>query len=648
MSETHKLISSSIESLDYDYALFLALRLHAFQRNSDSATIVTDVLIRKGDFSRALEWSRSLSSPKGRFLHALALFNSNDSIGCINHLLDRTSVDSALSKKRIPNGSSGLFLLAKALHAVGRSDQADKVLNSLLAHNPNHFPAFQLLSKPQSSPLVDSPLKRDLSFETPNENLTTPVIINVNPKSAFSFVKQTPQTPSTPLFDTPDPPHPPGSDDDSPLITPPHTLPPVQDSPPPPPKRSTKIISRRDFSTDDVMDQNKSSKVIRSRLFSSRISSPAFSSPFSPCPQSPLSPHPQTHPQTHITPITHTVAMEVSDITSALCSIHHFCFTHQGNSALRLISQLPRYEESSPDVILLKARALISVSKFHEAVNILWSLFTRDPDFLIVPVLSCALWATNDLIRSETLCRKLKSSQLHGSYYHFAMGNLNSLRKLNSLAVQSFTSALDRVPAVEIKFKSLILALKGAELVELEDIVGAKEAFSHSLGLDPKCTPAITGLAQLEVKAGRFIHAISQFKKVLLFAPNNTVVLTHLGYSYYLAAESQSNLIEREELFNNSIKFLNQAIEEDPKNGAAMLHLAKLYQRIGEFDSAKSFVNRAISLDSKDPTAFKLSCEIDLESGNKDAAFTAIIRASVLNPNDAGIASLLRVFHDSS
>jgi tetratricopeptide (TPR) repeat protein len=92
-------------------------------------------------------------------------------------------------------------------------------------------------------------------------------------------------------------------------------------------------------------------------------------------------------------------------------------------------------------------------------------------------------------------------------------------------------------------------------------------------------------------RAGQWDEAEADFRRALVYAPDQPLVLNYLGYS----------LVERRENLEEALDMIERAVEGDPESGYIVDSLAWALFRLGNFEEALPHMERAVELMPSDP-----------------------------------------------
>jgi tetratricopeptide (TPR) repeat protein len=111
-------------------------------------------------------------------------------------------------------------------------------------------------------------------------------------------------------------------------------------------------------------------------------------------------------------------------------------------------------------------------------------------------------------------------------------------------------------------------------------------------------------------KMKNFDAAETEFRKVLELDPKNTSALNYLGYM----------LADRNVRVSEALKYIQQAVDAEPNNGAYLDSLGWAYYRLGDLTKAEEYLRRAIERFSKDPTVHDHLGDVYAKQGNLKGA----------------------------
>lgn len=138
----------------------------------------------------------------------------------------------------------------------------------------------------------------------------------------------------------------------------------------------------------------------------------------------------------------------------------------------------------------------------------------------------------------------------------------------------------------------------------------AEAAVHKALALSPRPEDqeyALFMLGSIYERQKKYDVAEEQFKKVLAVNPSNAAAANYLGYM----------LADRGVRLEESVKYIQKALELEPNNGAYLDSLGWAYFKMNRFDLAGPHLEKAARLVTSDPTIREHLGHLYLQMGNK-------------------------------
>lgn len=157
----------------------------------------------------------------------------------------------------------------------------------------------------------------------------------------------------------------------------------------------------------------------------------------------------------------------------------------------------------------------------------------------------------------------------------------------------------------------------------------AETAAQKALALSPQPDDQVRVLfilGSIYEREKKFDQAEQQFRKVLAFDPLNSAAANYLGYM----------LADRGVRLEESVKYIQKALETDPNNGAYLDSLGWAYFKMNRLDLAEINLEKAARLISSDPTIHEHLGRVYLQSGKKRQAEQEWERALEAWPHSSG------------
>jgi len=142
--------------------------------------------------------------------------------------------------------------------------------------------------------------------------------------------------------------------------------------------------------------------------------------------------------------------------------------------------------------------------------------------------------------------------------------------------VQKAKAAAAKALALDDTLAEAHTALAGIEALYEWNWPAASREFQRALELNPSYAPAHHWYAQLYLAPmGRLDEALAEMNRAHDLDPLNEIILTDLGYTYYLRHE----YVQAKERYQ-------RVLELDPEYVPAHMRLHELYQRLGDYDDS--------------------------------------------------------------
>ncbi|RME20808.1 MAG: tetratricopeptide repeat protein [Deltaproteobacteria bacterium] len=167
---------------------------------------------------------------------------------------------------------------------------------------------------------------------------------------------------------------------------------------------------------------------------------------------------------------------------------------------------------------------------------------------------------------------------------------------------------------------------RGIELADRGWLEEALREFSRAIEEDPATPYPWLNRANVYLQQGRYTEALSDIMEALKRGPEDSATHFHLGSSLYRFGPE----IARSEL--------QKALELDPENLDAMIHLAMLEADSGDLESAERLLLRAYELDPDDPVVQRELGALMLDQARPHQAIVYLRNAFEAWPEDTDTA----------
>jgi tetratricopeptide (TPR) repeat protein len=182
-------------------------------------------------------------------------------------------------------------------------------------------------------------------------------------------------------------------------------------------------------------------------------------------------------------------------------------------------------------------------------------------------------------------------------------------------AIQQLRVLLNHTPADREVYLAVAQVCSQAKRFP-EAEAAARQALALSVKPDDQEYPQFV-LGSIYERQKKYELAEEQFKKVLAVNPLNTAAANYLGYM----------LADRGVRLEESVKYIQKALELEPNNGAYLDSLGWAYFKMQRLDLAQSHLEKAARLISSDPTVQEHLGHLYLQVGKKRQAQEAWERA---------------------
>jgi len=124
-----------------------------------------------------------------------------------------------------------------------------------------------------------------------------------------------------------------------------------------------------------------------------------------------------------------------------------------------------------------------------------------------------------------------------------------------------------------------------------------------------------------------FDKAVNAFRKVLSLKPKDPAASNYLGYMW----------AEKGIMLDSAKILLQDALEQEPDNGAFLDSYAWIFYQMDEIDSAHFYMNRALEFIQDDPVIFSHLGDIFVKLNDFEAALDAFQKSLLLNSDEEDI-----------
>lgn len=158
----------------------------------------------------------------------------------------------------------------------------------------------------------------------------------------------------------------------------------------------------------------------------------------------------------------------------------------------------------------------------------------------------------------------------------------------------------------------------------LGQLIEAKHAYKTVIKLRPEYVDVYKSMAITQIKAQDPKKALEYVEQGLKYADKNDYALYYIAGTACMAAQD----------FENSIKYINKAIELEPKNVQLYNNLGTAYLTTGKLDDALKTYKKSIDIEPKDSLAyFNIASILQMQDKHEEAC-EYFEKAHELEPED--------------
>ncbi|HZP87197.1 MAG TPA: XrtA/PEP-CTERM system TPR-repeat protein PrsT [Burkholderiales bacterium] len=192
------------------------------------------------------------------------------------------------------------------------------------------------------------------------------------------------------------------------------------------------------------------------------------------------------------------------------------------------------------------------------------------------------------------------------------------------LRQQDAAKALQAVNELEKKQPQnpLTYHLRGVAQLLNRDEAAARASFEHALKLNPSYMPAVTNLAQLDLRERKPEAARSRYEAVLTKEPNNEQALSSLAVLMRITGAPKAE-IEKQ---------LRQAVASNPSSQSIRIALVNFYWRNGELEKAATAAQEADAAIPNNPIITEALGAAQLAAGDTRQAIGSYQKLVELSP----------------
>lgn len=211
---------------------------------------------------------------------------------------------------------------------------------------------------------------------------------------------------------------------------------------------------------------------------------------------------------------------------------------------------------------------------------------------------------------------------------YYKMSDYSNATKELTQAVQSFRFRSQNLEKVQA------LTVLGDICMAQNNALGAYQAYSRGLALDPENPMLKANLATVAMSKGQFDDAIREFDKMLSKDPNNVKAMLNLGIAYF-----------NKERFTESERYLKRALPLTQNKGEIIQihnYLGKIYYKANQSAAAIDHFRAACAMDMNSG-CLKGLAQIYYQLGQWDNCIQALVKVLQSDKEDPDVYGTLAV-----
>ncbi|HNF86158.1 MAG TPA: tetratricopeptide repeat protein, partial [bacterium] len=258
---------------------------------------------------------------------------------------------------------------------------------------------------------------------------------------------------------------------------------------------------------------------------------------------------------------------------------------------------------------------------YDKAVDVYHRARSSDPNNTeILSALAMAYRFNKEIPKAIEIYESLAELQEDNLQVHASVGLLSIQSGNYEKAVRAFRHA-DRLQPNNFDF----LRSLGFALVQLKRSVEALDVLERASMLNGRDLLTMNLLAPIYQNQKRFTQSDSVFERILVFEPNNEVILNNYSYS----------LAERRIRLDKARQMIEKALKKAPDNGHYLDTMGWVLFQLEEYAQALIYTQRAVAVHPNSEEVWTHLGEIHHKLGNTQDALSAFQKALTINPDNS-------------
>jgi predicted O-linked N-acetylglucosamine transferase (SPINDLY family) len=235
--------------------------------------------------------------------------------------------------------------------------------------------------------------------------------------------------------------------------------------------------------------------------------------------------------------------------------------------------------------------------------------------------LSNALRELAQLDAAESALVQAISINPHLGYAYYNLAALQTEQQRHGEAIPNFNKAIEILPAEEVIYRDLCLAL--AQSGQLET---AKQVSTKGISINPQFAEFHMILGELHYQLQEFVQAIACFKNVILIQPEYVQPYINIG-----------KILQKQGKLEDVITLYLKALELDPNHAGLNFDVGLVFKQQGKLDDAILYYKKSLMLRPDFIEAQNNLGGIFKDQGKLDEAIACYQRALEINPESAEV-----------
>lgn len=258
---------------------------------------------------------------------------------------------------------------------------------------------------------------------------------------------------------------------------------------------------------------------------------------------------------------------------------------------------------------------------YDKAVDVYHRARSSDPNNTeILSALAMAYRFNKEIPKAIEIYESLAELQEDNLQVHASVGLLSIQSGNFEKAVRAFRHA-DRLQPNNFDF----LRSLGFALVQLKRPNEALDVLERAASINSRDLLTMNLLAPIYQNQHRYAQSDSVFDRILIFEPNNEVILNNYSYS----------LAERKVRLDKARQMIEKALKKAPENGHYLDTMGWVLFQQEEYAQALLYTQRAVAVHPNSEEVWAHIGEIQLKLGNIKEARSAFEKAQTINPNNS-------------